>query len=147
LQGIVVLSVGKVPELRPDEVFCDGWPDGRDGAVGGKRDALDPGVDVADKAHMGDKSREAVPSGKRARVNENPAQVGMSRKVFIDLGCQCLEVFRRQRRKGLDDQNAFGLQNLVLDHFWFTVMKANTASTGISGLVPNSPTLYTPRGS
>jgi hypothetical protein len=78
-------------------------------------------------------------TGKRACVNENSAQVGMSRQVFIDLGCQCLEVFRRQRRKGLDDQNAFGLQNLVLDHVWFTVMKAKTASTGISGLVPNSP--------
>src|SRR5208283_3411517 len=94
---------------------------------------------------MGYKSREAVPSGKPARVNENSAQVGMSRQVFIDPGGQCLEVFCRQRRKGLDNQNAFGLQNLVLDHVWFTVMKAKTASTGISGLVPNSPTLCAPR--
>src|ERR1035438_9088940 len=61
------------------------------------------------------------------------------RAAAVDLGCQYLEVFRCQRRKGLDDQNAFGLQNLVLDHVWFTVMKAKTASTGISGLVPNSP--------
>src|SRR5208283_233964 len=91
---------------------------------------------------MGYKSREAVPSGKPARVNENSAEVGMSRQVFIDLGGQCLEVFRRQRRKGLDDQNAFGLQNLVLNHVWFAVMKAKTASTGIPGLAPSSPPTY-----
>ena len=81
-------------------MFCDGWPDGRDGAVGGKRDALDPSVDVADKAHMGDKSREACPSGKRARVNENSAQVGMSGQVFIDLGGQCLKLCAASAERG-----------------------------------------------
>jgi hypothetical protein len=66
LQGVVVLSIGKVPDLSPYEVLCDGWPDGRHGAVGDKCDALDPDVDVADKAHMGDKGRDAIPAGKCA---------------------------------------------------------------------------------
>jgi hypothetical protein len=40
-------------------------------------------VDIADKAHMGDKSREAVPSGKHARVNENSYDPGCGTGGFL----------------------------------------------------------------
>src|ERR1700690_2959659 len=70
----------------------------------------------------------------------------MSRQVFIHLGGQRLEVFRLQRRKGLDDENAFRLQNFVLDHVWFTAMKAKNATTGISRCSAQQPDTIYPRG-
>ena len=74
MQGVVVLSIGKVPELRPDEVFCDGWPDGCDGAVGGKGNALDPSVDIADKAHMGDSAwKSSAASAERGSTIRMPS--------------------------------------------------------------------------
>src|SRR6516165_3140984 len=99
-----------------NEVFGDARHDLQEPAVGYGSNAFDLSVVIGNEFEMGHKRSEAVPAGKRLRVNHNAGQLPLRRDEWIDLLRKAFEIRFPERTIRSDDKDVPITQQFEMNH-------------------------------
>ncbi len=103
-------------DLGGNERLREPLRDRGDGAVGHHGDAFDLPLVVTQKANMGCKGREAVPSGKRFGLDQQAADLAVPAQIGVRISGQPLEILHRQRTEGRHAEDPARLDHHVFQH-------------------------------
>jgi len=120
-----------VPDARLNKVTGDARDDLQEPAIGDGRYAFDLSMMIRDELEMRYQGTEALPSGKRFRMDHNADKFSVRCDERVDLFCESLEVRSLKRAFGGNEKNTTVSQQLKSDHLSTHSQLDHTHSTGM----------------